>query len=260
MLQSQPISTGVIEWCEYCGKPGYTEEHHIKTRGSGGPDITLNKIRLCVEHHRAAQEYRIDRLELVQIVAGREGVTPQEVCMAAGIPVPDQFPPVREIKNEPTLEELVQSYISLEEHERECRWIKGQLLDAMIKSGVKPSWIASQVGVSASQVREMVKVYRAFPKEEMRIPELSWYHHRVAAATPEPEKWIAWAADEQLSTRQMREKILQKEASDEAKSIAQSEEEKEIRQAKKVFAKVEEAMSKGGEGARWLREKLKEIL
>jgi len=251
---------GLVAWCEYCGKPGYVETHHIKTRGAGGKDIPLNRINLCLEHHRAAQEYKIDRLALVQIVAKREGVAPEEACQAIGIPVPDKFPLLPEKAQEPGIEELIQAYISLEEQERENKWVKAQLLEAMLATGAKISWIASQLGISVSLIKKMVKTYRVFPEEYMRVPELSFEHHFVATTSSRPREMIARAADEQLSTRQMRKLIIEEEASDEFKDITQKEEADEIQEAKKVYAKAESVIAKGGPGAEWLREKLIELV
>ncbi|RJO62796.1 MAG: HNH endonuclease [Dehalococcoidia bacterium] len=270
VAQSIPAGRKIIQSvrsgdCEIpgCNRPVFGEPHHIKTRGSGGRDIRPNLINLCAEHHRQAQEYKIDRLELAQIVAGREDITPEEVCVAAGLPIPDTFPVLKEKPPEPSIEELIQAYISLEEQERECKWAKGQILDAMLQTGVKASWIASQVGASAAQVRELVKVHRAFPDEGMRVPDLSWYHHRVAANTDRPVEWINRAVGEQMSTREMRKAILQEEAGDEAKSAAEHfarvEEEKEVQEAKNVFAKTKKVLAKGGAGAEWLRGKLKDV-
>jgi len=243
-------------FCEYCGAPGYTEEHHIKTRGSGGPDIAENKIRLCIACHRLAQEYKIDRLELVQIVAEREGLAPEEVCLRAGIPVPDEFPPAREKKEPPSLEELIQAYINLDERQDECNFLKGQLLAAMLEAGVKKGWIASQVRASVSQIKVLVRTYRAFPDEGMRIPELTWYHHRLAAYTDDPKKWIERAADEGWSTRELSRAIKEEENP----ALASGEEEKEMKAARSAFKKVEEILSKGGPAAKWLKESLREAI
>ncbi|HOV78812.1 MAG TPA: HNH endonuclease signature motif containing protein [Bacillota bacterium] len=250
-----------VAWCEYCGKPGYVETHHIKTRGTGGKDILLNRIRLCPEHHRAAQEYKIDRLVLVQIVARREKTTPEEVCRAIEIPVPDKFPPLSEKEQEPGIEELIQAYISLDEQEIDIKWTKAQLLDALLSTGVSVKWLASQLNVSVSFIRKYVKVYKAFPEESMRIPGLKFEHHNIALTSKkDPYEILARAADEHLSTRQMRKLIIEEEASDEFKDIAKKEEADEIQEAKKVYAKVESVIAKGGPGAEWLREKLIELV
>lgn len=247
-------------WCEYCGRPDYTEQHHIKTRGAGGPDIGENLIRLCasVENncHDRAQQYKIDRLELVQIVAVREGLTPQEVCLRIGIPVPDKFPPVREIKEPPTLEELIQAYINVDERQDECNFLKGQLLAALVEAGVKMGWIASQVRTSISQIKVLIRTYRSFPKEGMRIAELTWYHHRLAAHTDNPEEWAMKAADEEWSTRQMSSAI--KKEKDPAR--AADEEDREKKKAEKVFRQVDEILAKGGLAGKWLKDELKKAL
>lgn len=38
---------------------------------------------------------------------------------------------------EPKIEELLQAYIQVDEQEQETRFIKGQLLDAMLTAGAK---------------------------------------------------------------------------------------------------------------------------
>ncbi|MGB9804848.1 hypothetical protein, partial [Desulfofundulus sp.] len=109
--------------------------------------------------------------------------------------------------------------------------------------------IASLVGCSESTVRKYAKTYRAFPDESLRVPELSFEHHWAAANSSDPGKWIARAADEHLSTRQLRKEILKEEASHEIKAAAGTEEEKELREAEKVAAKAEEIIARGGPGA-----------
>jgi hypothetical protein len=41
--------------------------HHIKSRGSGGPDEPWNMIDLCCVHHDAAQQYKIPQRDLFLI-------------------------------------------------------------------------------------------------------------------------------------------------------------------------------------------------
>lgn len=252
-VRDQVLSGG---WCEYCGKPGYTEKHHIKTRGSGGRDMVQNLIRLCVECHEAAHLHNIDRLELVQIVAEREQITPENVCLTIGIPVPDSFPAVRERKEPPTLEELIQAIINLDEYMDECNFLKGQLLSAMAEVGVKSSWIASQIKSSAAQVRELIKTYRAFPVESMRVPVLSWYHHRVAANSNDPARWINKAADEEWSTRELATAIKEEERPE----TSETEIERAQQKAEKLWEQIQAALSKDGPAADWLREQLRRAL
>lgn len=136
-----------------------------------------------------------------------------------------------------SLEEYLASYIALKQQAEDNKFLQGQLLDAMISMGAKVSWLSSQTGDSPAQIRELVKVYRAFPEEGMRVPELSWYHHRLAANTDDPQKWISKAADEHLSTRQLRELILIEQGRQEQIS---AEKEKLIAKAKKHIKALQE--------------------
>lgn len=246
------------KFCENCGKTGYTEEHHIKTRGSGGKDISLNKIRLCVECHKNAQEYKISRYHLIQIVAKREKVTPEEVCKAIDIPLPDAFPAPVEKKKEPSYEQLVQAGLSIKEQEADCKWVYAQVIDALVKTGAKMSQIASDLGDSVSLVKKYIKTYNAFRDEDMRVPELSFEHHYIASTSKDPSVAIAKAADEQLSTRGLRKIIL--EESDDLKAADDNDEKKELQKAKKVHAEAQEIIAAGGPAAKWLKDNLHELV
>lgn len=152
-----------------------------------------------------------------------------------------------------SLEECLATYITLLQSDTDNRFLRGQLLDAMIAMGAKVNWLSSQTGESPAQIRELVKVYRAFPEESMRVPELSWYHHRLAANTPDPLKWIAKAAEEHLSTRQLRELILQEQGKHE---LVMSEKEKLLAKAQKCIEALEKIVRRDAE----LKPKIKEML
>lgn len=239
-------------YCEYCGRSGgYFEVHHIRAKGFGknGHDIPVNLINLCAGPgntcHDKAQQYKIKPLELIKITAKREDLSLEDAYGQIGWVVPDEV----ESKKEPeyTLEELVQSYISLEEKENETRWVKGQILDILIERGAKAGWIASQVGVSAAQVRVMVRTFRAFPTEESRMPALTWFHHRIAANTSNPEQWICEAADGHYSTRQLQAVI---------KGKTESDDEKKQKKAEKALRDVVNIIDAGGKSAVWLFDEL----
>lgn len=246
-------------YCERDMARAFGEPHYIRTVGSGGPDVKENLIQLCWHCHVEAQDYRINPAELIEIVARREGKPIAEIYMAIGWP-PPEVEPVSVKKGEPSLEEMVQAFISLQEQQNDCQWAKGQLLNAMIKAGAKASWIASQVNISAAQVRELDKVYRAFPDPGTRIPELSWYHHRVAANSPDPIGWIIKAADRQMSTRELRNAILNSEATATIQELAKDEAEREQQKVEAVFHSVENILRQGGESALWLVNKLRLLL
>ncbi|CAA7600077.1 Hypothetical protein DEACI_0727 [Acididesulfobacillus acetoxydans] len=102
-----------------------------------------------------------------------------------------------------------------------------------------------------AQIRELVKVCRAFPDEGTRISSLSWYHHRTAANSSDPAKYIQEAADQELSTRQMRKIILEDEGRQE---IVQEEDSAERKQAEKILKTVEAFLARGGEAAAYLKQ------
>lgn len=247
--------------CEYvdpvtgqrCNQWALGEPHHIKTRGAGGDDIRENLIHLCGVHHVMFHDGNINRHHLIEVVAKREEKTVEEVYNILKLPLPENIEPINWQEQEPSMEELIQAYIQLDEHEQEARWAKGQLLDLILKAGASQKWLSAQIGISPAQIRELVKVYRTFPEESMRIPSLSWYHHRVAANSNKPHEYLAKANDEHLSTRELRKLIL----ADEGKEhINQDEEKSEMKKAKKLFAELEEMLNKGGEPANWLKEQL----
>ncbi len=127
----------------------------------------------------------------------------------------------------------------------------------MVKRGVKYSWIANQIGRSVAYIKTLHKTYKAFPTEESRVPTLSWTHHRIAAFTDDPEKWIARAAGidengnetgEEMSTRELRAAI-KKELNEEE---VEEEKERAYKKARKVFDDFISVVENGGEPAEWL--------
>ena len=235
-------------------KPAEGEPHHIRTRGAGGEGRRENLIHLCGVHHRMAHDGNLDRNQLIRIVAEREGLEPEEVADRIGLtyvpPEPVQTP-------EPKLEELVQAYHQIDEQEQESRFIKGQLLDAMLAAGATQKYLSQELGVSPSQIRELVHVYRTFPDPANRIPTLSWYHHRVAARSSNPQKYLALAADQPVSVRKLREQILRDEGGE---HLAAEDENRQHKKAEKLLAEVQAVLDAGGETAEWLAERLKKEL
>ncbi|KHF32048.1 hypothetical protein CM49_05716 [Paenibacillus sp. P1XP2] len=239
---------------ERCSHPAEGEPHHIRTRGAGGDDRRENLIHLCGWHHRLFHDGNLDRNELLTIVAKREGLTPEEV---ADILKLSYQPPPAQPAPQPKVEELLQAYIQIDEQEQETRFVKGQLLDAMLAAGAKQKFLSSQIGISPAQIRELVHVYRTFPTPESRIPSLSWYHHRVASHSNQPAVLLAKANDESLSTRDLRKVILEQEGDGE---IVKQEEDQEQKKAQRLLASVQKMLATGGEAAKWLENELKQLL
>lgn len=80
MFQKQPriVNPDLVReyrqtYCQYCGTSnGKLGNHHIFSRGSGGPDSKWNLITLCEfgkPCHDRAQQYKIPRIELLLIKA-----------------------------------------------------------------------------------------------------------------------------------------------------------------------------------------------
>lgn len=64
------ISKARKSYCEYCGKPGQTSAHHIKTVGSGGYDSSENLIALCNVCHQKVHDGNISKEELQEVKEG----------------------------------------------------------------------------------------------------------------------------------------------------------------------------------------------
>jgi len=259
---SKPVrvaSKSVIEgcrkpYCERCGKKASGQPHHIRPRSLGGSDIKENLIQLCFDCHRQAHDGKILYTELALIAARREGLSLEEICEKIGWPAPEEVPelssaPVPELSKY-TLEELLQMYASLQESEDDTRWAKGAVCLVLTEGmGISSRKAASWLGCSASQVRELSKTFKTFPEEEMRVPFLSWRHHRIAAGTPDPQKWIIAAAENQWSTRQMEERIKIFYGKAKETDVFMAKAEKACLLAAEVF-------ESGGKAADWLKEAL----
>lgn len=242
------------DYCEHCGKKATGEPHHIRPRSLGGSDIKENLIQLCFDCHRATHDGKILYPVFVAIVVKRENLTIEEVCTRIGWPVPEEVKVEIPGSSTYTLDELIQLYISLQENEDDNRWSKGAVCLAITEGmGVSVRRTASWLGCSAAQVRELRKTFKVFPDETKRIPSLYWRHHRIAANTDEPEKWLTLAADNDWSTRQMQEKV----------DIARgkiAKKDLQLEKAEKAYRLAEEVINEGGKPADWLAEKLAEIL
>ena len=268
------------EYCEYCGARAFGEPHHIKPRSLGGDDIRENLIQLCAKHHDQADELKtLSHHVLIPIVARREGLKLSQVYQAVGFLEPQEEPEEKleekiqdylsgpqkaciVVDAEKPLDELVQNLASLVEAEEETRWLQGEIVHHLVGRGVKKGWIASQVGKSATYINALLVTYRAFPDEGSRVPELKWTHHKIAATKgkSDPQAWVARAADEQMSTRQMERAIVMEEGENEEKAGIVKQEEKELRRARKVFAEVEAVLERGGPAGEWLKIELKNLV
>lgn len=247
-------------FCELCGRPAHGEPHHVRPRSLGGSDIRENLIQLCFDDHRDAHDGKLSHTVLIPVIAKREGLGVEEVYKRIGWPVPDGVALPAEAPSGLsrlagyTLDDIIQLYINLQAEEDETRWAKGAICVACLDGfKMKAAVVASMFGCSAAQVREMARTFRAFPEESMRIPSLSWYHHRAAAKADNPQEMIALAADREWSTRQLEEAVKAKKSPEAKRDTRKAK-------AEKVILLTSEVLKEGGEVAEWLRRKLQQIL
>ena len=215
------------KFCQNCG--AYNEEgwhvHHIKTKGSGGDDVAENLVTLCPACHTKVHSGEL----LIENIITRDL---------------------------PGVEEVLQIFVNFREQEESGKWQQAAalvVLSAGLKMKVKD--ISSETGLSPALIREMMRTFNVFSDESTRVPELSFYHHRLASKTPDPHAWIAMAADNHWSTRQMSDEIKK------AGCITESARKDANRsKAKKALRMVNEVLEEGDEVADWLYMELEKII
>lgn len=108
-----------------------------------------------------------------------------------------------------TYEEDLAVLINLMEHEHDALWLQSEHAVRMVERyGRKTaSMIATDVGRTASYIRQMIATAKAFPKPEDRADDLSFSHHRIAAMTENPAAWIDKAAQNSWSQRELKQAI-----------------------------------------------------
>ena len=122
-----------------------------------------------------------------------------------------------------TWEDWVTTYLQLNEATNSVSWLKADFLSKLYKKfgGGSLEKFASDVGEPRSTVTNYVRVSRAFPPKA-RVPHLSFTHHYQASftdsydeskrefATDKRFEIIEDAAERNLSTRQLKNEILEK--------------------------------------------------
>ncbi len=210
-----------LGFCQICGSRKNLHVHHIKTRGAGGTDDPENLVLLCAIHHDMVHRGLLDLDE----------------CELVGTRVP-------------SYEELMQMAVECRQQGEAAQWTLGALCSLMTEiCQVKRGDIASMLGCSARYVGELIRVWRVFPSDSQRVPDLGWEHHRIAASQMDPKAWIEMAADEEWSTREMRAAV---------KAVHPVEEAAMVR-AKRAWNLVQSVLDGEPEAAAWLLQKLGEI-
>ncbi len=249
-----------------CGSPAQGEPDHIRARSLGGSDIKENQIQLCGKCHRAKHDGRLPIGLLVALVARREGLTAEEICTRIGLVLADApFEPPQYYQDlvPLSLEEVYQRVATEVEGQDDSRWEMGRLMAYLLDvRRLKSASIASAIGWSSAQVREVAKTFVAFPEDHLRAKDLSWYHHRLAAKTEDPAEWIDKAVMNEWSTRELADAIKGEKCgnslpNEEEASQPPSSEAPQIESLLNSIARIKET---GGESWEWLKERLTDML
>lgn len=158
-------------------------------------------------------------------------------------------------KEPPPFDIVIQAYCEGREQEDSGKWLQAS---AMVICKYGYNWsnrkVASELGLSSSAVRDMVRTFLAFPDESMRAKDLSFTHHRYAAMTDDPEGWLEQAIIYGWSSRQLWEEIRRSKMSREA------ERDYLLGKAEKALRLAREVLTEGGEPANWLQGELERLL
>ena len=142
---------------------------------------------------------------------------------------------------------IIQELVNTAEAETENLWRRAALIYVAIeRMGVKAGDIAEKIFKSGSHVRQLCKTFAAFPEELDRVAELTFNHHAEAAKTDDPAYWLARAADEALSVRELRKLIRGEVVKD------------ELREAETAWQKVVRILKRGGPAGVWLEQQIME--
>lgn len=145
-----------------------------------------------------------------------------------------------------SVDEILQHIVTLRQDESERRFILGELCEYAISRGIKANEIASYINCTEGYIRQLIKVYTAFPGEEDRIPyaEQTYMHFKLAAYTERPKYWLDLAAENGWSTRELGKAIRGEAVVD------------ELQTADRILGSVERCIDAGGKGALYLYDQL----
>ena len=103
-------------------------------------------------------------------------------------------------------------FLQLLEVERDNLWAQADwALHMTATYGRKTAqMVATDSGLSSAYVRQLVATAKAFP-EGTRAADLSFTHHKIAAFTEDPEKWIQQAVEEDLSVKELKQAVTDKQ-------------------------------------------------
>ena len=103
----------------------------------------------------------------------------------------------------------VQRFASLMEHESASLWAQAEQARLMrVRYGRETArLLASEVGLTKGYIRQLIGTANVFPDPAQRAQDLSFSHHRIAAFTENPERWLSEAVSEGWSVDDLREAV-----------------------------------------------------
>lgn len=119
----------------------------------------------------------------------------------------------RKVEGMVTLEDYLSYAMELQEAGNATRWALGDLyLEMKQKFKIRnfSRFVASQMNCTAEYITQLMKVSKTFRPDE-RIPDMDWSLHRLCAYSKRPHYWLKVAADESLSVRELRKRMVVKE-------------------------------------------------
>ncbi len=144
-----------------------------------------------------------------------------------------------------TPEDLLQVFIDTRQTDVENRFTAGETA-FLLSPHYSPDDLAHYGNCSGAWVRQTIKVYRAFPTEESRMPyaDMTYSHFREAAYTDDPVSWMDRAAEHGWSVAEM-QKAKRGQVIDDM-----------FREADRILGRVERCLDSGGPVAQYLLDHL----
>lgn len=149
-----------------------------------------------------------------------------------------------------TLEELLQAAVDARATTDEAQWQLGTICMALVERDIKRGEIASLLGCSTQRVTALIRTWDTFPKEEDRVPELTWKHHEIASRADSPDEFLWAAADHQWSIKEMSAAL----------KTPKPEEEAAFERATRALNLVNRVLEGNDAAAEWLSEQIRNVL
>lgn len=142
-----------------------------------------------------------------------------------------------------TLEDYLSYAMELQEAGNATRWALGDLYLEMrqkFKMRNFSRFVASQMNCTSEYITQLMRVSKTFKPDE-RIPDMDWSLHRLCAYSKRPHYWLKVAADESLSVRDLRKRMVIEE-----KEVKfEGYQEYAVNQGKRILKAVQDFIQEG---------------